>query len=80
MRKGQRKVNVAGSASCISFLLLAFLLVNPLIGNSANALEGEESEVSPQATTISTVNIAFSPTEGSASMAPSALPVRRRNL
>lgn len=72
MRKGQRKVNVAGSASCISFLLLAFLLVNPLIGNSANALEGEESEVSPQATTISTVNIAFSPTEGSASMAPSA--------
>lgn len=72
MRKSQRKVNVAGSASCISFLLLAFLLVNPLIGNSANALEGEESEVSPQATTISTVNIAFSPTEGSASMAPSA--------
>ena len=70
MRKGQRKVNIAGSASCISLLLLAFLLVNPLIGNSANALEGEESEVSPQATTISDVNISFSPTSGSASMTP----------
>ena len=79
MRRGQRKVNVAGSASCISLLLLAFLLVNPLIGGRASALEEviENSEnyddlVSPQATTISTVNIAFSPTEGSASMAPSA--------
>lgn len=79
MRKGQRKVNVAGSASCIGLLLLAFLLVNPLIGDRASALEeviengaNYDDLVSPQATTISTVNIAFSPTEGSASMAPSA--------
>lgn len=70
MLKRQRKVNIAGSASCISLLLLAFLLVNPLIGGSASALEGEENEVSPQATTISDVNISFSPTSGSASLTP----------
>lgn len=70
MRKGQRKVNIAGSASCISLLLLAFLLVNPLTGSSASALESEENEVSPQATTISDVNISFSPTSGSASLTP----------
>lgn len=70
MLKRQRKVNIAGSASCISLLLLAFLLVNPLISSSASALEGEENEVSLQATTISDVNISFSPTSGSASLTP----------
>lgn len=70
MLKRQRKVNIAGSASCISLLLLTFLLVNPLISGSASALESEENEVSPQATMISDVNVSFSPTSGSASLTP----------
>ena len=39
MLKGQRKVNIAGSASGLGLLLLAFLLVNPLGSLSVSALE-----------------------------------------
>ena len=83
MLKGQRKVKnvgrTAGSASGVGLLLLAFLLVNPLVGLSASALEGgEEGGVSTEVgepmalaeTLISTVNIAFTPESGSASLTP----------
>ncbi len=83
MLKGQRKVKnverAAESASGVGLLLLAFLLVNPLGSLSASALEGEEEggvsteigEPAEQAETlISTVNIAFAPESGSASLTP----------
>lgn len=78
--------SIAGSASCVSLLFLAFLLVNPLISLPARALETEpasQNEVStepsaqntdenimPAATTTSTVSIAFSPTSASGTVTP----------
>lgn len=38
------KVNIAGRASCLGLLLLAFLLVNPIVGSSARAMEGDGGE------------------------------------
>jgi len=46
MLKRQRKINFAGSTSCISLLLLAFLLVNPLVSLSVSALGDSEDEAS----------------------------------
>ena len=42
MLRGYKNFNIAGSASGLGLLLLAFLLVNPLVGSSASALEGGE--------------------------------------
>lgn len=72
MLKGQRKVNVAGSASCIGLLLLAFLLINPLIGDRASALEEESISYDNQASVQagSGVTISFTPSSGSASLTP----------
>ena len=79
MLKGQRKVNIAGSASGASLLLLAFLLVNPLGSLSASALEAsgdeansvEAGESSAQAEVDEgRVGISFTPTEVSGEMTP----------
>ena len=97
MRKGQRKVRIAGregrgtcightssiagkascvgKASCAGLLLLAFLLANPLVSSSANALEGEESGAFAEAGELAAqaengVTISFLPTSGSTSLTP----------
>ncbi len=65
--------------SGVCLLLLTFLLISPTT-TSASALEAEESsdganyddQISAQSTTISTVNISFSPTSGSASLTPTS--------
>ena len=41
-----RKVNFAGGAGCLSLLLLALVLANPVVGETASALdEGSADEV-----------------------------------
>lgn len=83
MRKRQRKVNIVGS---ISSLLLAFLIATPLLSLPASALEeviemendevdtegspDYDDSISAQATTISTVNIAFEPSSASGTVTP----------
>ena len=65
--------------SGVCLLLLTFLLISPTT-TSASALEAEESsdganyddQISAQSTTISTINISFSPTSGSASLTPTS--------
>lgn len=82
MRSQNIKVNNVGKVSCLLLLLLAFLVVNP-VGSSAYAEEGlADGDVAPwgddnpdaglsaQAADASTVRIPFSPTAGSASLAP----------
>ncbi len=79
-----RKVNFAGGAGCLSLLLLALVLVNPVVGETASALdEGSADEVidggavaadmdgetMPLATN-SMVTVAFSPSSASGSMTP----------
>ncbi len=82
MLKGQRKVNIVGSATCISLLLLAFLLVNPPLGSRANALDGSgeetgaqaenDSEPMAQAEIKSSVDIGFTKATGSTSLTPAS--------
>ncbi len=85
MRQSQnRKVNRAGRIGCLGLLALAFLLVNPVTGLEARAIEGknkenssansqnyEDEEIMP-ASTPSAVNISFSSTSGSASLTPTS--------
>ncbi len=78
MRKSQSvKVKgvgrIAGSTSCVSLLLLAFLLVNPLVGSSASALEGGEGGEDSGGVAAQSddgVVISFSPASGAASLTP----------
>ncbi len=70
MLKGQRKINIAGSASCISLLLLAFLLVNPLVKGSVSALEGASESATQTEVDAGRVEISFTPTEVSGEMTP----------
>ncbi len=39
-----RSSSIAGRASCIGLLALAVMLINPIVGSSASALEGEGME------------------------------------
>lgn len=90
MLKGQRKVNIAGSASGLGLLLLAFLLVNPLVGSlSASALEilGDEADsaeagepVAQADTNESRVEISFTPTEVSGEMTPTTAAGLKKQL
>lgn len=76
MLRGNKNFNIAGSASGLGLLLLAFLLANPLVGLSASALEGgEEGEdsggVAAQAEVVtSTVSFAFGEPVGVTTLTP----------
>lgn len=76
MLRGYRNFNIAGSASGLGLLLLAFLLVNPLVGLSASALEGSEDvgdsgEPAAQAEVLtSTVSFAFGEPVGVTTLTP----------
>ena len=76
MLRGYKNFNIAGSASGLGLLLLAFLLVNPLVGLSASALEGSEDvgdsgESAAQAEVVtSTVSFAFGDPVGVTTLTP----------
>lgn len=79
MLRGNKNFNIAGSASGLGLLLLAFLLVNPLVGGSASALEvsGDEAdsvetgEPAAQAEVLtSTVSFAFGDPVGVTTLTP----------
>ena len=61
-------------ASCLSLLLLTFLAINPLVGVPAFAEEAEDMDnvemLAVQEEIPSSVNIAFIPASGSASLSP----------
>lgn len=89
MLKGQRKVNIAGSASGLGLLLLAFLLVNPLGSLSVSALEVSRDEtdsvetgepVAQADTNESRVEISFTPTEVSGEMTPTTAAGLKKQL
>ncbi len=79
MLRGNKNFNIAGSASGLSLLLLAFLLANPLVGLSASALEvpgdevdsAEAGEPVAQAEVLtSTVSFAFGEPVGVTTLTP----------
>lgn len=59
-----------GYGSCAGLLLLAFLLMNPVAGNEAQALEEGDYDDQIVATADSGVTISFTPSSGSASLTP----------
>lgn len=84
LKRQNIKLNSSGKVSCLLLLLLAFLLINPAT-IAVSALEGENNdtiptpldemssqnnEIEPLADFTSSINIAFSPSSGSASLMP----------
>ena len=81
-----RNFNALGRAGCVGLAVLAFMLVNPVVGNSASALEEIDEEggdmtapspaddpdavIMPAAATNSTVTISFSPTSANGTVTP----------
>ena len=78
MLKGQRKVNSFGIASCVGLLALGLLAANPIAGNAVYAFDsapddggtGNAGSNTDSSTITSSVNIAFTPESGSASLTP----------
>lgn len=64
-------LNSSGNISCLMLFLLTFSLFNPS-APSAHAFDSAPDDGTSSTTTLSTVNISFSPTSGSASLTPTS--------
>ncbi len=81
LKRQDIKLNSSGKVSCLLLLLLTFLLINPVTtpayayydgapDDSGTGNTGNTGSNSSSSTIVSTVNIAFTPESGSASLTP----------